>query len=290
MNSIPVLMYHHVNPHDEDRFTVTPEVFEGQMAHLVKAGYKALSLDELYSFIKGELILKQKAIVITFDDGWLDNYIYAFPVLKKYKLRATFFLITDWIEKASENFDGIPPSIPNHEESKVLVDNGEKNNVILSWGLIKEMADSGLIDFFSHSASHKISIDLSESDIHQELEESKRILEQRIGGHCHYYCWPHGEYNKLSLSIARKTGYKALFTSERGVVQVGSDPFLIKRIPGELDVSSFKNCMWIFTNPILAALYLGMKKMGLRTMIKRVFSERLKSRSASFVRSLLCRF
>ena len=59
--------------------TVTPEVFEKQMEHLYKSGYKTLTLDELLSYINGDLIPEQKAVVVTFDDGWLDNYIYAFP-------------------------------------------------------------------------------------------------------------------------------------------------------------------------------------------------------------------
>jgi peptidoglycan/xylan/chitin deacetylase (PgdA/CDA1 family) len=283
-------MYHHVNTNKGDMFTLTPEVFEGQMAHLAKAGYKTLTLDELYAFIKGELALKQKAVVITFDDGWIDSYIHAFPVLEKYKLRATTFLVSDWVEEASKKYDGIPLSIPIHKEAKAQVINGEMQKAILSWELIKKMSDSGLIDFFSHTNSHRICSNLSESELLHELEVSKKILEQRIGKPCSYLCWPHGQYNNLSQSLARKTGYKAHFITERGVVQVGSDPFAIKRIPGEMDVSLFKNCMRIYSNPALAGLYLGLKKLGLRTMMKRVFSERIKSLCASFIRSIMCCF
>ncbi|HXW68843.1 MAG TPA: hypothetical protein VEJ88_04480, partial [Dissulfurispiraceae bacterium] len=66
---MPVLMYHHVNPHKGDIVTVTPEVFEGQMRYLSEAGYKALTLDELVSYIAGETVLKQRAVAVTFDDG-----------------------------------------------------------------------------------------------------------------------------------------------------------------------------------------------------------------------------
>ncbi|MBU4321267.1 MAG: polysaccharide deacetylase family protein [Nitrospinae bacterium] len=101
MRPIPVLMYHHINLHKWDMVTITPAVFEGQMEYLYKAGYRTLKIDELISYMSGGLALPQKAVVVTFDDGWLDNYIYAFPVLKKYKINAAVFLITNRVENAS---------------------------------------------------------------------------------------------------------------------------------------------------------------------------------------------
>lgn len=255
INSIPVLMYHHINPHKGDLFTVTPEVFEGQIAYIAKSGYKALSLDELFAFINGNLYLKQKAVVITFDDGWFDNFIYAFPVLEKYKIRATMFIVTDWIEKSSEKSNGIPTVIPTNEDSKALVRRGEAQKVVLTWDIIKKMADSSLIDFFSHTKSHLDCSNLSESHIMEELRESKRILEKRLGRSCTYLCWPHGIYNDKVISIAKKAGYKALFTIERGTVKVGSDPFAIKRNLVEDDISKFRQRIQIYTHSVLYELH-----------------------------------
>ena len=101
MRPVPVLMYHHINHHKGDMVTITPEVFEDQMEYLYRAGYRTLKIAELIACINGGLTLTQKAVVVTFDDGWLDNYIYAFPTLKKYKINATVFLITDRVENAS---------------------------------------------------------------------------------------------------------------------------------------------------------------------------------------------
>jgi len=263
MNPIPVLMYHHVNLHKGDMFTVTPEVFEGQMAYIAKAGYKALTLDELLAFIKGDLDLRQKAVAITFDDGWLDNYIYAFPLLKKYNLRATIFIITDWIEESSRKSNGIPAFIPTNEESKALIIKGETQKVVLTWELISQMADSGLIDFYSHTKSHLDCNNLTEPHILEELGESKRILEIRLGKPCSYLCWPYGSYSARAISFAKKVGYEALFTIERGVVKAGSDPFSIKRNLVEDNVSRFRQRMRIDTHSFLFELhqlYLRMRR------------------------------
>jgi peptidoglycan/xylan/chitin deacetylase (PgdA/CDA1 family) len=261
-------MYHHVNPNTGDQFTVTPEVFEDQMAYLAQAGYRTLSLDELHAFIMGELVLRQKAVVITFDDGWLDNYIYVFPLLQKYKLRATFFVITDWIEKASEKFGVIPALIPTHEQSKALVLEGEEQQVVLTWQHIREMVDSGLIDVYSHSKSHAHCDVLSETDILTEVAESRNILEQRLGRLCPYFCWPHGSFSDTAISIARKTGYKALFTIVRGAVTTGSNPFAINRILAEGSISSFKKSMRIYSNPFLYLPYLSMRKIKMKLVKK----------------------
>ncbi|HEU0051338.1 MAG TPA: polysaccharide deacetylase family protein, partial [Patescibacteria group bacterium] len=98
---VPVLMYHHIRPmrpnfSKADReYTVTPEAFEEQMHSLWLAGYETITPDDLLSAIgKGQSSLPTKSVLITFDDGFRDQYQYAFPVLKKYHLKATFFIVS----------------------------------------------------------------------------------------------------------------------------------------------------------------------------------------------------
>jgi len=88
----PVLMYHHINPHQGDIVTVTPAVFEAQMKYLHDSEYRTLSIDEFVLYLSGSLTVREKAVVVTFDDGWLDNYIYALPVIKKYRIRVAILL------------------------------------------------------------------------------------------------------------------------------------------------------------------------------------------------------
>ena len=185
MRPVPVLAYHHVNIHKGDMVTVLPEVFERQMQYLNKAGYKTLKTEELLSYIKGDLSLKEKAVLITFDDGWLDNYIYAYPVFKKYGINATIFIPSNWINNSAETGRPINTHIPTHEESSSLISLNKGYKVLLNWDLIDEMKDSGLVEFHSHTENHLKCHHLSGDDLFKELHGSKRDIEERLGRPCY---------------------------------------------------------------------------------------------------------
>jgi peptidoglycan/xylan/chitin deacetylase (PgdA/CDA1 family) len=259
MRPIPVLMYHHVNPHRGDLVTVTPETFEGQMRYLHEQSYRTLKVDELLAYIYGKLILKEKAVVVTFDDGWLDNYTCAFPVIRKYQINAAIFIVTDRTERASESAAKIPFFIPTHKESKLLITEGNEHKVVLNWNLIREMSDSGLVEFYSHTKSHMKCDRLPENELMEELRESKRVIEKKLGKPCPYLCWPYGKFNKLATSIAKDAGYKAIFTTDRGVVKTHSDPFAVSRIVIKDNIAWFKKRMLIYTNSSLSHFYLRIK-------------------------------
>ncbi|MBI5328274.1 MAG: polysaccharide deacetylase family protein [Deltaproteobacteria bacterium] len=253
-------MYHHVNPHKGDMVTVSPDVFEAQMRFLKETGYRTLSADELIGFICGDIVIKEKAVLITFDDGYLDNYVYVFSVLKKYNIKATIFIVTDWVEKSSEAGVGSlelkTKELPNHEDGKRLINEGKTSKVIMNLNMIKEMQESGLVEFYSHTMSHKKCDQLSEMELYEELSGSKIIIEKRLIKTCQYLCWPYGRYNDTAVKIAKDTGHKALFTTNRGVVKAGSDPFAINRIVVKDSVAWFKKRMLLYTNSFAAKIYL----------------------------------
>jgi len=260
MRPVPVLMYHHVSPHKKDMVTITPEVFEKQMEYLYKSGYKTLTIDELLSCINGSFIPEQKAVVLTFDDGWIDNHIYALPIIEKYKIHVAIFIITGSTEKASENLTQIPSHTPTHKKSKSLIKKGEEQKVLLNWGLIKKMSATGLIDFYSHTKNHKKCSLLSDTELLEELQDSKQAIEKKLGKDCPYLCWPYGDFNNAAVKIAKDIGYQALFTINYGIVKAGSDPFAIKRMVVKDDAAWFKKRMVVYTNSILSWLYIKIKK------------------------------
>lgn len=247
--------------------TVTPDVFEGQMEYLHKSGYRTLKINELLDFISRKLTIKEKSVVVTFDDGWLDNYIYAFPVLKKYSINAAIFIITDRIERASNivksQESGVRSqeiAIPPHRESKELIVNGQYDKVVINWDMAKEMQDSGFVEFYSHTKSHARCNGLSANELLEELSESKKTIEKRLGKPCPYLCWPYGKYNGTAVEIAKAADYKAIFTTKHGVVKKDSNPFAINRIVVKDNVAWFKKRMLIYTNTILSDIYLKIKK------------------------------
>lgn len=163
--SIPVLMYHHVN-RLKDSFTISPDDFQTQMEYLARKNYQTLFLNELIdSLKKGK---DKRRMVLTFDDGYLDNWVYAYPILKKYNLKATIFVVTSRIKERSNSYrpnledtwsgkvnKGRLPRISNHYQSNLrCVRNYEGSDDHISWEEAKEMSQSGLIDIQSHSHLH----------------------------------------------------------------------------------------------------------------------------------------
>ena len=114
---------------------------------------------------------------------------------------------------------------------------------------------------FQHLAREELQgLEAKEKELMEELKESREIIEKRLGSPCPYFCWPYGKYNDLAVNVAKKTEYKALFTTNHGVVETGSDPFAINRIIVKDSIVWFKKRMVVYTNTILSKLYLKIKK------------------------------
>ncbi|MFQ5441395.1 MAG: polysaccharide deacetylase family protein [Thermodesulfobacteriota bacterium] len=266
MNPLPVLMYHHVNPNKGDMITVTPEVFSSHLEFIKDAGYKTLSLDELRGYIDGEYDPGGKAVVITFDDGYLDNFYYAFPLIKAYGVKAALFIATAWVDKASgEGADKAAlqeeykKAAPTHAASKAIIEEGAFSRVIMDWDMVKEMALSGLVEFGSHTVTHAGCDNISKEEVQAELRDSKKRIETELERPCRYLCWPRGRFNGGSVAAAKGLGYRGVFTTERGVVKKGSDPFAIKRIAVKDGARWFQKRVRIYTNPLMADFYLKIK-------------------------------
>lgn len=264
--TVPVLMYHHVSPLKNDMVSVTPSVFEGQMRYIKDAGYQTLSLDELIGFMEGSFKPDRKSVVITFDDGYLDNYIYAYPVLKACGLKAAVFLVSDWADMASlvhdkeQVIDDYKKRPLSHAETKALVDKGALGMVSVDWQMVREMMGSTLIEFHSHTKSHRSVDRLDRAELTLELSGSKRRIEEMLKMDCTYLCWPKGRFTAEAVDAAAGVGYKGIFTTMPGVTQKGGDPLHIKRIVVKDSVAWLKLRLAIYTNPVLARAYLALRR------------------------------
>ena len=194
-----VFMYHHIRPNEEApkdddlAFSVTPEIFEKQVKYLLSKRYNFIGLEDLSA---GTF---KKPVMITFDDGYLDNYKYVFPILKKYKIKAVIFLIAGQIGKNPE---------------------------LMTWEQVREMQESGLVSFGSHGLNHKNIRRLEENLALCELKESKSLLENKLGHNVQAFCYPFGAggTDKRVRNLVSQSGYLFDFSTRRGL-----NPWPIKK-------------------------------------------------------------
>lgn len=206
---VPVLCYHQVYDDSTDYIGVTTKKFEAQMSYLKEAGYTTITLDDLYNHYTNDTPLPKKPIVITFDDGYEDNYLYAYPILKKNKQKATIFLVTESMDK--------------------YIGTSQR----LFWDEIRTMKKEGLIDFQSHTANHVNLLELSndKTAIMKELKDSRNKIEQETGKKADYIAYPTGIYNKKVSSYCRQAGYKMGFTINTGFANKKDGLYNLNRIP-----------------------------------------------------------
>jgi len=198
-----ILMYHSVADNNVF-FTVKPEIFETQMKYLKNNNYNVIKLSDLIDILKYNNKIPKKIVVLTFDDGYNDNYTNVFPILKKYNFPATIFLITGLIGKEINNSQNITLKA-------------------LNWDEIQEMHNSGLVDFQPHTTNHR------ESN-QQEIIDSKKEIEKKFGKKCEFFAYPRGLYNKEIIDILKNNGFKAARTVEGGKVNQGDNLFKLKSV------------------------------------------------------------
>ena len=200
---VPIVMYHHVDIKEhKDLNTVSPASFEHQMDFIKKNGYHVISLDALVEAIKENKPMPHKSVVITFDDGYDDNYSYAYPILKQRQFPATIFLISDFIGKEG----------------------------YLDWSQIKEMLKNG-VSFGSHTRHHAYLPGVKNIGmLMDEIEQSKNIIERNLGQKVNYFCYPFGGFNPVVKEIVKQSGYKAAVTTNRGFERYNKDLYEIKRV------------------------------------------------------------
>ncbi len=201
--AVPVLMYHNITPPDSEHQMnyVSPQSFDRQMEFLKRNGFQVLTLSEFVEGIRASRDFHRKSVVITFDDGYADNYTDAFPVLKKYGFPATVFMIADRV--------------------------GDTGYV--TWESLREMDAAGF-SVQSHTRRHEYLPDIKDTAmLDDEIINSKRILETYLRKPVDYLCYPKGGFNVQVAEIAQKAGYKAAVTTNRGDSRV--DPFFqLRRI------------------------------------------------------------
>ncbi len=234
--TVPVLIYHKVinERQAENIFSCPINLFYRQMRYLYKNRFQTLFLSDLYKHLKFNTPIPPRSLVITFDDGNLDNWVFAYPVLKQFSLKATIFMTTDFVvdnEECRPTWDCSYLKTPT--KSKLEADG------YLSWGEMRSMLKSGLIDIQSHAKTHlpfteMLQPDSKKENLEQilfELRESKRILEENLDKKIDFIAWPHGKWTQSAQEIAVKQAkYRATIITKEKNNSYGQRPEMIGRI------------------------------------------------------------
>ncbi len=207
-NQAVILMYHSIGSQSEF-FQVTTQDFARQMAYLANNNFKVIGLSKLLIDLSAGVSLPKKTVVITFDDGYLDNYSEAYQVLKRYQFSATIFVNTAEFGKNRQARGGA--ILP-----------------LLSAKEILELHQSGLISFGSHAHHHSKLVHLPPEKINEELSESKKILVDLLGHEVVALAYPSGRYDKTVQQIAGQY-YQLGLTVEPGLVQLSDHLLALKR-------------------------------------------------------------
>ena len=190
---VPILMYHYVDatpplggPYADGLTVRTPD-FEAEMKYLADKGYHPVTLEQVYATMAGLATLPAKPIAITFDDGGLDDYTVAYPILRKHGFVATFFVITGMVGK-----DGT-----------------------MSWDQLREMHENGMV-LGSHTVKHPDLTTASDARLRTELVDSRAAILKEVGVAPPVLCYPSGAHDARVMSAARAAGYRVAVTTTFG--------------------------------------------------------------------------
>lgn len=211
-----VLMYHSVANNNEF-FTTTPENFERQMSYLSNHNFHVVPLADLVAMMEHKQPIPPRTVVITFDDGFEDNFLTALPILKKYSFPSTIFISTANIGKV------------------VTGRNGTELKVATALQIASNSANS-LVSLGSHSHEHIKLPSLDAAKIEDQLTTSKTILRDVVGKDVEFVAYPSGKVNQAIADIARKY-FRAGVGTQKGRVRGGDDRMVLKRNTVDQDVT-----------------------------------------------------
>jgi peptidoglycan/xylan/chitin deacetylase (PgdA/CDA1 family) len=214
---LPILCYHHVIPaadnktYQENGLVMSKELFLKHMEYLYENGYHVITLEELKNFIFNKIPLPPKSVMVTFDDGYLSNYKFAYPILKQFNYKALLFIISGGI--------GVEDQPYRHD-----------NLDMLSW--LQVAASTDVFTYGSHTnALHyatdgvtgliKASQEAADADLKMSL---KHVQDRTI------FAYPQGRYNKGIIQVLENNGIELAFTINPGYVTMDSNPMLLNRI------------------------------------------------------------
>ncbi len=193
--SAPILMYHYISvpPAGADKYrvdlSVSPDMFDQQLAYLAENGFATVSLHDLLAHLSAGAPLPPRPVVLTFDDGYRDNYENAFPLLRKYGFTGTFFVVSDFINAGRPEY--------------------------MTWEMLREMAEAGM-SIESHSRTHPDLRGRSFQFLVWEILGPIEAITHHTGRRPHFFCYPAGKYDRDVIAVLASVETWAAVTTNPG--------------------------------------------------------------------------
>lgn len=225
---LPIIMYHSIldSDHKAGTYVITPKQLENDMKYLKENGYTTISVNELVEYVKGEGMLPEKPIMLTFDDGYYNNYSYLYPLLKKYNMKAVISIIGKYTDLYSSGDE-----IMNNNYSH------------LTWDEMREMVASGHIEIQNHSydmhsdqtrrgVRKVFGEDEAEYElkIAEDIELLQREINSNLGVTPKAFTYPFGFFNDESEKVVRELGFEVSFSCYERVNTITRDPECLYRL------------------------------------------------------------
>ena len=200
---IPILMYHYVEYNQNkadfkrDQLNIEPNIFEQQIQTLLDNNYKFITAGKVATVIKDNKKNTNKYVVLTFDDGYQDFYTDVFPILKKYNVKATLYLVYNFLDN------------PNY---------------LYKWQ-VDEIIKSNIVEIGSHTLNHTYLKGTDSKMVQNEIQESKYKLENTFNITINSFAYPYGAYDDFAEQQIKKAGYTNAVTTDLGIIANNENKF-----------------------------------------------------------------
>jgi len=211
--TVPTLMYHRIASVPHDRNALPKEKFEEQLRYLSQNGFTCLTMEMAYDVYRMHTKPPKKSVLLTFDDGYIDNYNEALPLLQKYQMSAVVFPISNWLGKE------------NKWEAM-----GKQTTTTMSAKQLKRWQEAGM-EVGAHTMDHPFLTGCSADHLLLECEQSKKHLEKLLATPIHFLCYPYGYFNKSVQQAAKAAGFKAAFAICNNIPLFSINLYTLPRIP-----------------------------------------------------------
>ncbi len=229
-DQVAVLMYHDVQPDSSNTITVTPQRLDADLTLLQQEGFHIIPISQMAAFMEHRATIPEKAVVLTFDDGYEGVYRYALPVLQKHHAPATIFLIGYYVS----NLPGYLtwPEVRQLEASGLITVGGHTYNQHVP----EPVGDSNLAEpaTIDHLFNPKTGQEETEQEYEDRMLSDSQLLQEtfknELGHTTIYFAYPYGAYNATFIKILHETGFRYMFTTQTGVNGINDEPASLFRI------------------------------------------------------------